>query len=344
MPVSPIAFAKGKDEIDLLPGMANRHGLVAGATGTGKTVTLQTLAEQFSQRGVPVFMADVKGDLAGISQAGGGNDKVAARVKQLGLSGHQNRAYPVVFWDLLGEQGHPVRATVSEMGPLLLSRLLNLNDTQAGVLSIVFKAADDNGLLLLDLKDLRAMLQFVSDHADEIRTHYGNVSAASVGAIQRGLLTIEQQGGDKFFGEPALNLQDLLQTGDGGRGVINILAADKLMQSPQLYATFLLWLLSELFEVMPEVGDPEKPVLVFFFDEAHLLFDDAPKVLMDKIEQVIRLVRSKGVGRVLRYAESAGCAGHGAGSAGESGAACAKGVHAAGSEGGEGGGGNVSRE
>jgi DNA helicase HerA-like ATPase len=296
VPVPPIAFAKGKDEIDLLPGMANRHGLVAGATGTGKTVTLQTLAEQFSQRGVPVFMADVKGDLAGISQAGGGNDKVAARVKQLGLSGHQNRAYPVVFWDLLGEQGHPVRATVSEMGPLLLSRLLNLNDTQAGVLSIVFKAADDNGLLLLDLKDLRAMLQFVSDHASEIQTHYGNVSAASVGAIQRGLLTIEQQGGDKLFGEPALNLQDLLQTGDDGRGVINVLAADKLMQSPKLYATFLLWLLSELFEVMPEMGDPEKPVLVFFFDEAHLLFEDAPKVLLDKIEQVIRLVRSKGVG------------------------------------------------
>ncbi len=244
-------------------------------------------------------MADVKGDLAGMSQTGGGNDKVAARVKRLALSGYQNRSYPVVFWDLLGEQGHPVRATISEMGPLLLSRLLNLNETQAGVLSIVFKAADDNGLLLLDLKDLRAMLQFVSDRADEIRTHYGNVSAASVGAIQRGLLTIEQEGGDKFFGEPALDLQDLLQTSEDGRGVINVLAADKLMQSPKLYATFLLWLLSQLFEVLPEVGDPEKPVLVFFFDEAHLLFNDAPKVLLDKIEQVIRLVRSKGVGVYL---------------------------------------------
>ena len=339
-----IRQGKDKDEIDLLPGMANRHGLVAGATGTGKTVTLQTLAEQFSQRGVPVFMADVKGDLAGISQAGGGNDKVAARVKQLGLSGHQNRAYPVVFWDLLGEQGHPVRATVSEMGPLLLSRLLNLNDTQAGVLSIVFKAADDNGLLLLDLKDLRAMLQFVADHANEIQTHYGNVSAASVGAIQRGLLTIEQQGGDKFFGEPALNLQDLLQTGDDGRGVINVLAAEKLMQSPKLYATFLLWLLSELFEVMPEVGDPEKPVLVFFFDEAHLLFDDAAEGIAGQDRAGDPAGAEQGCGRLLRNAKSAGCAGYGFGSAGESGAACAKGVHAEGSEGGEGGGGNVPRE
>jgi uncharacterized protein len=296
MAVEPITFAKGKSEIELLPGMANRHGLIAGATGTGKTVTLQVLAEHFSERGVPVFLADVKGDLAGISQAGGGNAKVQERLKQLGLSDWKASAYPVVFWDVLGEQGHPVRATISEMGPVLLSRILNLNDTQEGVLNIVFKAADDNGLLLLDLKDLRAMLEFVSDHSDEIKTHYGNVSAASVGAIQRGLLTLEQQGAAKFFGEPALDLGDIMQTDGNGRGVVNVLEASKLIQSPKLYATFLLWLLSELFETLPEVGDPEKPKLVFFFDEAHLLFEDAPKELLDKIEQVVRLIRSKGVG------------------------------------------------
>jgi DNA double-strand break repair helicase HerA and related ATPase len=296
MPVSPITFAKGKDAISLLPGMANRHGLIAGATGTGKTITLQVLAEHFSQCGVPVLLADVKGDLAGISQAGGQNPKVQERVQELGLSDWKAEAYPVVFWDLLGDSGHPVRATVSEMGPLLLSRILNLNDTQEGVLNIVFKVADDNGLLLLDLKDLRSMLEFVSDNAAQIKGQYGNVSAASVGAIQRGLLTLEQQGAKKFFGEPALDLQDMMQTDGGGRGTINVLQASRLIQSPKLYATFLLWLMSELFENLPEVGDPEKPVMVFFFDEAHLLFDDAPKELLGRIQQVVRLIRSKGVG------------------------------------------------
>jgi len=293
--VEPIVVAKGEQEIYLLPQMGNRHGLIAGATGTGKTVTLQTLAEGFSKRGVPVFMADVKGDLAGMSQSGGNNPKVVARAKQLGLD-WKPQALPVVFWDMFGEQGHPVRATVSEMGPLLLSRMLTLNDTQEGVLSLVFKIADDNGLLLLDMKDMRAMLQHVGDSASEYKTSYGNVSAASIGAIQRGLLALEEQGGDKLFGEPALELDDLLQTDGSGRGVINILAADKLMQSPKVYATLLLWLLSEMFEHLPELGDPEKPKLVFFFDEAHLLFDDAPQLLLDKIEQVVRLVRSKGVG------------------------------------------------
>ena len=296
MASEPMAFAQGKSTLSLLPGMSNRHGLIAGATGTGKTVTLQTLTEHFSERGVPVFLADVKGDLAGLSQPGGQNPKVQERVSKLGLSDWKANAYPVTFWDLFGEQGHPVRATISEMGPLLLSRILNLNDTQEGVLNIVFKVADDNGLLLLDLKDLRAMLGFVSDHAADIKTQYGNVSAASVGSIQRGLLTLEQQGADRFFGEPALDLQDLIQTDGRGKGMVNILAANKLIQSPMLYATFLLWLLSELFEALPEVGDPEKPVLVFFFDEAHLLFNDAPKELLDKIEQVVRLIRSKGVG------------------------------------------------
>src|SRR3954447_21607730 len=248
MPSSPITFAKAKTEISLLPEMANRHGLIAGATGTGKTITLQVLAEHFSDRGVPVFLADVKGDLAGVSQAGGQNPKVQERVKQLAISDWKPTAYPVVFWDVLGEQGHPVRATISEMGPVLLSRILNLNDTQEGVLNIVFKAADDNGLLLLDLKDLRAMLEYVNDSSADIKGRYGNVSAASIGAIQRGLLTLEQQGAEKFFGEPALDLQDLIQTDNSGRGVINILEANKLIQSPMLYATFLLWLMSELFE------------------------------------------------------------------------------------------------
>lgn len=294
--VEPILVAKGETEMLLLPQMANRHGLIAGATGTGKTVSLQVLAEGFSRRGVPVFMADVKGDLAGLSQPGGGNAKIAARAQQLGIE-FKPQAYPTVFWDVFGEQGHPVRATISEMGPLLLARMLNLNETQEGVLAMVFKIADDNGLLLLDLKDLRAMLQYVGDNAKQFRTKYGNVSAASIGAIQRGLLALEQQGGEKFFGEPALDLEDLMQTDANGLGVINILAADKLMQSsPKIYATMLLWLLSELFERLPEVGDPEKPKLVFFFDEAHLLFDEAPDMLLDKIEQVVRLVRSKGVG------------------------------------------------
>ena len=293
----PIVIAKaGKDSVELLPQMANRHGLIAGATGTGKTVTLQTLAENFSARGVPVFMADVKGDLAGMSQPGGNNPKIVERAKELGLSDFKGEACPVVFWDVFGENGHPVRATISEMGPLLLGRLLDLNDTQEGVLNIVFKIADESGLLLLDLKDLRAMLQYVADNADQFKTQYGNVSAASVGAIQRNLLQLETQGADKFFGEPALDLDDLIQT-QNGRGVVNILAAEKLMQqAPAVYATFLLWMLSELFERFPEIGDPEKPKLVFFFDEAHLLFTDIEPAVLQKIEQVVRLIRSKGVG------------------------------------------------
>jgi DNA helicase HerA-like ATPase len=289
-------IAKGADELYLLPGMTNRHGLVAGATGTGKTVTLQVMAEALSSIGVPVFAADVKGDLSGISQAGKSSPKFDERVKTLGLGEWKFYGCPVVFWDVFGKQGHPVRATVSEMGPLLLSRILNLNDTQSGVLTLVFKIADDHGLLLLDMKDLQAMLQHVSENAKEYQTQYGNVSAASVGAIQRGLVALGQQGGDLFFGEPALNIEDLLQVDANGKGVVNILAADQLMQSPQLYATFLLWLLSELFEKLPEVGDPEKPKLVFFFDEAHLLFNDLPSVLQNRIEQVVRLIRSKGVG------------------------------------------------
>ncbi len=292
----PILVAQSKEQIFLLPKMANRHGLIAGATGTGKTVTLQTLAENFSARGVPVFMADVKGDLAGLSQPGGNNPKVLERAKELKIDNFTGEASPVVFWDVFGEQGHPVRATISEMGPLLLGRLLELNDTQEGVLNIVFKIADENGLLLLDLKDLRSMLQYTADNADQFKTQYGNISAASAGAIQRNLLALESQGADKFFGEPALNLDDLIQT-QGGKGVINILAADRLMQkSPKVYATFLLWMLSELFENLPEIGDPEKPKLVFFFDEAHLLFADIAPTVQQKIEQVVRLIRSKGVG------------------------------------------------
>ena len=283
-------------ECTLLPGLANRHGLITGATGTGKTVTLQKLAESFSQIGVPVFLADVKGDLGGISQAGSVGDKLAASLKERGLTLPTPLACPTTLWDVFGEQGHPVRATVSDMGPLLLGRMLALNETQMGVLNLVFKIADDNGLLLLDLKDLRAMLQHVGDNAKQFTTEYGNISAASVGAIQRGLLQIESQGGDKFFGEPMLNIQDLMQTDAGGQGVVNILSADKLMNAPRLYSTFLLWMLSELFEQLPEIGDPEKPKLVFFFDEAHLLFNDAPKVLLERIELVVRLVRSKGVG------------------------------------------------
>jgi uncharacterized protein len=293
---SPLLIAKGKTDIFLLPKMANRHGLIAGATGTGKTVTLRVLAEQFSQIGVPIFMADVKGDLSGLPFPGGENPKVTERVSNLGLKDFSFEDYPVTFWDVFGEQGHPVRTTISEMGPLLLSRILSLNEIQSGVLSITFKIADDNGHLLLDLKDLRAMVQFVGDNPEQFKTQYGNISAASVGAIQRNLLTLEEQGADKYFGEPALNIEDLMQTGSKGKGMINILTADKLMQSPRIYATFLLWLLSELFEHLPEVGDPEKPKLVFFFDEAHLLFEDVPKALEEKIEQVVRLIRSKGVG------------------------------------------------
>ena len=280
----------------LLPSLANRHGLITGATGTGKTVTLQTLAESFSRIGVPVFMADVKGDLTGVSQTGKIGEKLAAILKDRGLVLPEPLACPTTVWDVFGEQGHPVRATISNMGPLLLTRMLGLNDTQAGVLNLVFKIADDNGLLLLDMKDLRAMLQFVGDNAKQFTTEYGNISAASIGAIQRGLVQIETQGGDQFFGEPMLNIEDFMQTDAQGLGVVNILAADKLMNSPRLYATFLLWMLSELFEVLPEIGDPVKPKLVFFFDEAHLLFKDAPAVLVERIELVVRLVRSKGVG------------------------------------------------
>ena len=291
----PIRVAKARQFLTLLPSHANRHGLIAGATGTGKTVTLQTFAQGFSRIGVPVFMADVKGDLAGISQAGQPAGKVQERVTQLKLNDFAFEASPVVFWDAFGAQGHPVRTTISEMGALLLSRMLNLNEIQAGVLTAIFRIADDEGLLLLDLKDLRSMLKHVGDNARDYTTKYGNISSASVGAIQRGLLTLEAQGGDTFFGEPALNIQDLMQT-EGGRGVVNILAADRLMSSPKLYASLLLWLLAELFEQLPEVGDQDKPKLVFFFDEAHLLFTDAPPALLEKIEQVVRLIRSKGVG------------------------------------------------
>jgi DNA helicase HerA-like ATPase len=294
--MTQMEIAKGAEEQYLLAGMSNRHGLVAGATGTGKTVTLQVMAEALSSIGVPVFAADVKGDLSGISQPGKSSPKFDERVKTMGLGEWTFAAAPVVFWDVFGKEGHPVRATVSEMGPLLMSRILNLNDTQTGVLTLVFKIADDNGLLLLDMKDLQAMLLHVSEHAKEYQTTYGNISAASIGAIQRGLVALGQQVGDQFFGEPALNIEDLLQTDANGKGVVNILAADKLLQSPQLYATFLLWLMSELFEKLPEVGDPEKPKLVFFFDEAHLLFNDLPPVLQSRIEQVVRLIRSKGVG------------------------------------------------
>lgn len=286
----------------LLPAMANRHGLITGATGTGKTVTLQTLADGFSRRGVPVFLADVKGDLTGISQPGQISAKLGDLLHERGLGAPVPAACPVTLWDVLGQQGHPVRATVSDMGPLLLARMLALNETQQGVLQLVFKIADDNGLLLLDLKDLRAMLQHVGDNAGQFTTEYGNVSAASIGAIQRGVLQIDSQGGDRFFGEPMLDIADFMQTvgtpSDSGepQGVVNILAADQLMNQPRLYATFLLWLLSELFERLPEVGDVELPKLVFFFDEAHLLFNDAPKALIERIELVVRLVRSKGIG------------------------------------------------
>ena len=279
----------------LLPGLANRHGLITGATGTGKTVTLQKLAESFSDIGVPVFMTDIKGDLTGISQQGSIGARMAGVLQERGVALPTPMACPTTLWDVFGEQGHPVRTTISDMGPLLLSRMLDLNDTQSGVLTLVFKIADDNGLLLLDLKDLRAMLQHVGENAKQFTTEYGNISSASVGAIQRGLLQLETQGADQFFGEPMLNIADLMQT-VGGKGVINILASDRLLHAPRLYGSFLLWLLSELFEQLPEIGDPEKPKLVFFFDEAHLLFDDAPKVLLERIELVVRLVRSKGVG------------------------------------------------
>lgn len=298
--IDGILIGKGDQQqaVAIHPRLANRHGLIAGATGTGKTVTLQSLAEQFSRRGVPVFVADVKGDLAGISQPGGDNARVTARVAELDLAaaGFSYAPCPVTFWDLYGEQGHPLRTTISEMGPLLLGRLLELNEVQEGVLSLCFRVADDNGLLLLDLKDLRAMLGYVADNAGALRATYGNVSAASVGAIQRRLLRLQDEGAEHFFGEPALDLMDLLATDAQGHGIVNVLAAERLIRNRTLYASFLLWLLAELFEQLPEVGDPERPRLVFFFDEAHLLFQGAPRVLIDKVEQVVRLIRSKGVG------------------------------------------------
>jgi DNA double-strand break repair helicase HerA and related ATPase len=290
-----IFVGKGSKPEFLTLALANRHGLVAGATGTGKTVTLQILAEGFSRAGVPVFAADIKGDLSGIAAVGEAKDAFVKRAQTIGID-YTPDEFPVIFWDLFGEQGHPVRATISEMGPLLLARLLDLNDVQEGVLNIAFRVADEQALMLLDLKDLRAMLAFVAEHGKELGAQYGNISRPSVGAIQRKLLVLENQQAEKFFGEPALALKDFMRTDRDGRGFINVLAADKLMENPRLYATFLLWLLSELFEDMPEVGDPDKPKLVFFFDEAHLLFDDAPKALLEKIEQVVRLIRSKGVG------------------------------------------------
>ncbi len=291
-----LCIAKTDHDITMIPRMANRHGLIAGATGTGKTVTLRVLAEQFSSIGVPVFLADIKGDLSGMALPGGEHPKVRERAAQLGMEDMGFEGFPIVFWDVFGTKGHPLRTTVSEMGPLLLGRILNLNEIQSSLLAMTFKIADDNGLLLLDLKDLRSMVKFVGEQADQFKNDYGNISAASIGAIQRSLLALEEQGGDLLFGEPALNLQDMMQTDSKGRGMINILSADKLMQSPKLYATFLLWLLSELFEQLPEVGDPPKPVFTFFFDEAHLLFEDIPPALANKIEQVVRLIRSKGVG------------------------------------------------
>ncbi len=291
----PIA-RNARTECGLLPALANRHGLITGATGTGKTITLQVLTEQLAAAGVPVFLADVKGDLSGLGAAGTKSEKLTHRLASLGISNWRAQAFSLQLWDVFGQQGHPLRATVSDLGPLLLGRLLNLNETQEGVLHLVFKIADDNGLLLLDLKDLRAMVQHVGEHARDFTTEYGNISSASIGAIQRGLLMLEEQGGDRFFGEPMLNIADLMQTDEHGRGVVNILAADKLFNSPRLYATALLWLLAELFENLPEVGDRDKPKLVFFFDEAHLLFKEAPAALLEKIEQVVRLIRSKGVG------------------------------------------------
>jgi len=291
-----IFIGKGETDVYLYPKFANRHGLIAGATGTGKTVSLQILAEGFSEIGVPVFMADVKGDLAGMAMPGGGKPKLEERAAQIGLANYSYRSSPVVFWDLYGQQGHPIRSTVTEIGPLMLARMMNLNDVQEGVLNIAFRVADEQGLLLLDLKDLRAILAEISEQADKLQREYGNVSPQSVGAIQRSLLVLEEQGAANFFGEPALEIGDFMRTSLDSRGIVNILAADRLMQSPRLYATFLLWLLSELFEDLPEVGDLDKPKLVFFFDEAHLLFEDAPPSLIEKIEQVVRLVRSKGVG------------------------------------------------
>ncbi|EPL0395479.1 helicase HerA-like C-terminal domain-containing protein [Enterobacter ludwigii] len=294
---TPLLIARTLDkELFLLPAMANRHGLITGATGTGKTVTLQKLAESLSEIGVPVFMADVKGDLTGVAQEGTPSEKLLDRLKNIGITDWTPHNNSVVLWDIFGEKGHPVRATVSDLGPLLLARLLNLNDVQSGVLNIIFRIADDQGLLLLDFKDLRAITQYIGDNAKSFQNQYGNISSASVGAIQRGLLTLEQQGAEHFFGEPMLDIKDWMRTDSNGKGIINILSSEKLYQMPKLYAASLLWMLSELYEQLPEAGDLDKPKLVFFFDEAHLLFNDAPQVLLDKIEQVIRLIRSKGVG------------------------------------------------
>lgn len=293
---TPIRIAKNDSVYSLLPKMANRHGLIAGATGTGKTITLQSLAEGFSRQGIPVFMADIKGDLSGIAKSGGGNAKVEERRQMLQADDIAYQSFPVTFWDVFGKKGHPVRASVSEMGPHLIGRLLNLNEVQTGVLHVIFKIADDNGLLLLDLKDLKAMVQYVGEHAAQFTVSHGHISKTSVGAIQRGLMELSMQGAEEFFGEPVLNIFDLIQLDSDGRGMVNILASQELFLKPKIYATFLLWLLSELFEQLPEVGDLEKPKLVFFFDEAHLLFDDTPDVLLEKIEQVVRLIRSKGVG------------------------------------------------
>ncbi|WP_417251871.1 helicase HerA-like domain-containing protein [Castellaniella sp.] len=294
---APLIIAKNSQfEAAILPPLANRHGCITGATGTGKTVTLQVLAESFSRIGTPVFVADVKGDLSGISQTGVASEKLSMRLKKLGLPEPQWGASPVTFWDIFGEQGHPIRATVSDLGPLLLARMLDLNDTQEGVLNVAFRVADDQGLLVLDLKDLRVMLQYVADHAAEIRTTYGQVSSASIGAIQRSLLRLDSEGAEQFFGEPMLDVFDWMRTNAQGLGMVNVLAANRLMQSPRLYGVFLLWMLADLYERMPEVGDLEQPKLVFFFDEAHLLFKDAPEALLEKIEQVVRLIRSKGVG------------------------------------------------
>jgi uncharacterized protein len=293
---SPDSLPETHGQVFLQGRLGNRHGLVAGATGTGKTVTLMTIAEGFSRMGVPVFLADVKGDVAGLAVAGAMNDKIQARVKDIGIADYVNEASPVVFWDLFGKNGHPIRTTVSEIGPTLLSRILELNDTQSGVLDIVFKLADDRGLLLLDLEDLRALLGLVADERKDISTSYGLVSSQSIGAIQRSLLRLEQEGGEMFFGEPALELADLMRTTTNGRGVVNVLASEQLILKPRLYSSFLLWLLSELFEQLPEVGDLDKPKLVFVFDEAHLLFDDAPPALQQRVEQVVRIIRSKGVG------------------------------------------------
>lgn len=292
---SPLFIAKGQNDMVLLPRMANRHGLITGATGTGKTITLQVLAESFSSIGVPIFLSDIKGDLSGLCDPGGANSRISERIQQLGLENFSYQAFPVQFWDVFGDQGLPVRTTISQMGPLLLSRLLNLNDTQSGVLNLVFKIADDQGLLLLDLKDLKTMLVYVAENTSDFTVAYGTISKQSIGAIQRALLVIEEQGGDRFFGEPAMDINDLMTT-RGDLGMINILASNQLFQSPALYATFLLWMLSELFEELPEVGDLDQPKMVFFFDEAHLLFNDAPRVLVERVEQVVRLIRSKGVG------------------------------------------------